>query len=529
MSRGSLHKIAWLCSLLLLLALAGCSAKGPGVKADVVFEPEAIDKAPALSNEELACLRSTGEIDRNLPPLAMKDVTKQYKYYLRQGRKHMQASVLRSEKYLPYAKKVFGKRGMPEDLAYLAIVESGYRTDAKSHAGAVGAWQFIPGTGKNFGLHQDGWTDERMDIYEATEAAADYLRKLYTKFRDWPTAIAAYNAGEGKMQRAMQGLGAKNFFEVREHNAKLPYDLQLREETKQYVPRFIAVSKIMRNLEALNFKTKGQQEVSVTRLNAKPGTDLKALSHALHIPWGDFCKLNRHQKAPITSVKQVTYVYVPSDKAEDGANHLANQHQGQYKGWQVCTINNGGQSWHKLENYYHIPQEKLRALNPGCSLKTGELVYLPTNRVLADSGSSKSTVMSLRREAKAQGCKVKTHILQDGETLYAVARRFGTSFTELMRYNQIADPAHLPTGMVLKIPSYHNETRLAQAGTREPAQGSSQGSLGQRKASYYVVQEKDNLWAIARRKRVTVEDLKRWNHVDERNLKTGTKLTVYAD
>ena len=146
------------------------------------------------------------------------------------------------------------KRWTPEDLAYLAIVESGYKPEAFSHAGAAGAWQFMPSTGKKYGLDQDKWTDERLDPYEATEAAASYLQKLYDDFGDWPTAIAAYNAGEGKMQRALEGSGSRNFFEVRERNETLPEKTRLREETKQYVPRFLAVTKIMRNLPQLGFE-----------------------------------------------------------------------------------------------------------------------------------------------------------------------------------------------------------------------------------------------------------------------------------
>lgn len=518
MSRGFLLKMVWLSCLIACLFLTGCAGKKANqVKVEVAFEPEAI-KEPALSPEEVACLKSTGEIDRNLPSTAMADVTKQYRYYLRQGRAHMQASVRRSEKYLPYAREVFHKRGMPKDLAYLAIVESGYRTDAKSHAGAVGAWQFIPGTGKNFGLHQDGWTDERMDFYEATEAAADYLRKLHTKFQDWPTAIAAYNAGEGKMKRALDASGSRNFFEVRERNETLPYDLQLREETKQYVPRFLAVTKIMRNLKALNFMTTGEPGVSVARLKAQPGTDLKSFSKSLNIPWGDFCKLNTHHRGEITSVSQSTYVYVPKDKAEAGSALLAERPKGEYANWQVCTINSSGKSWKQLGNYYHIPSEKLRALNPGCSLKTGELVFLPSQKGVGTSSGS------LRAERRSYG-KTRTHVLQRQETLYSVAKRYGVSPTELMHYNHISSPAHLPTGKVLQIPS-HQEKHYAKV---EPHEGTHYGSLGKRPSKVYVVQAHDTLWSIAKRNHTSVDELKRWNNVDERTLQTGAKLTVYAD
>ena len=537
MSRGYLPKLGWVCCLLAILALTGCAGinSGQAVKTGIVFEPEATKKAPALTDQEVACLKSTGEIDRNLTSTAMADVTKQYRYYLREGRKHMQASVTRSEKYLPYVREIFNQKGLPKDLAYLAIVESGYRTTAKSKAGAVGAWQFVPGTGTHYGLHQDGWTDERMDIYESTEAAAEYLGRLYKRFKDWPTAIAAYNAGEGKMSRAMAAAGAKNFFEVRERNESLSYELQLREETKQYVPRFLAVTKIMRNLDALNFKTTGVQEVQFARLKAKPGTDLKRLSETINMGWGDFCALNRHHKAEITSASEATYVYVPKDKVKESQDYLANNYKGKYASWKVCTLGSG-QSWQKLGAMYHVNGEKLRKLNPGCSLKTGELVYLPAGpqAVVADNAPKLKSgpAMSLRHEYPSTKGK-KTHTLQSNETLYAVARKYGVSPAELARVNNITDPSHLPTGMLLTIPSYH--AVAANSKSHGPHEGGSMGALGQRPAPkkqsqhLYVVKEKDNLWNIARRNGVTVDDLKRWNNVDEHSLRLGSTLRVSAD
>ena len=139
----------------------------------------------------------------------------------------------------------------------------------------------MPYTGKKYGLTQDWWLDERLDPYRATEAAADYLQKLYGDFRDWPTAIAAYNAGEGKMSRAKEGTGARNFYEVVERNHKLDEKARLRPETVQYVPRFLAMSKIMRNLPQLGFTPVDQDKPApVRRLTARPGTDLIALSRA---------------------------------------------------------------------------------------------------------------------------------------------------------------------------------------------------------------------------------------------------------
>ena len=161
-----------------LLLAGGCATrqgKGPEVSTPSLMLPDDESASP-LTRTELAALKSTGQIDKNVPADAMPDVARQYKYFLRKGRNTMSVFSKRSEQYLAYARKVFRSRGMPDELAYLAIVESGYRVDAKSPAGAAGAWQFMPYTGMKYGLNQDWWMDERLDPYNCllyTSDAAD--------------------------------------------------------------------------------------------------------------------------------------------------------------------------------------------------------------------------------------------------------------------------------------------------------------------------------------------------------------------
>lgn len=501
--------------------LSACATKQPEktIHTGIVLEPEATEKALPLTPEEIQALKSTGEIDRNLPTTAMADVTKQYIFYLHAGRKHMTASIARCGKSLPYARRVFSQRGLPKDLAYLAIVESGFRTDARSPVGAVGAWQFMQTTGSKFGLDKDTWTDDRLDIYEATEAAASYLGKLYQKFHDWPTAIAAYNAGEGKMSRAMQESGGHNFFEVRERNEIISEKNRLREETKQYVPRFLAVVKIMRNLKSLNFTELAEAEAGgVTRVVAEPGTDLKSFSQQLNINWGDFCLLNRHHQGAVSSATRQTYLYVPEEKAEMARNLLSTGHQGAYTGWQACRLDADCASWKSLEKRYHVSSEKLRAVNPGCTLKSGELIYLPAHAARAQAKAVPQRQQARADQSFAQA-KVKClHRLAAHETLYAVAQRYAVTSDQLMRFNGISNPATLPVGYTLKIPQ-----------TAQPAQRATAGANGQLgKKQVYVVQKDDTFWNIAKRLHVSVDDLRRWNAFDANKLREGTRLTVYA-
>ena len=533
----------------LCLVMAGCGARkgaSPEVAMPGVIVPEG--GADPLTQTEMSALKSTGHIDRDVPDQAMADVALQYKYFLRKGRQTMCTFSKRSEQYLDYARQVFRSRGMPEELANLAIVESGYRADAQSPAGAAGAWQFMPGTGTRYGLRQDWWTDERLDPYKATEAAADYLQKLHNDFGDWPTAIAAYNAGEGKMSRAKQGTGGRNFFEVKALNHTLDEKAQLREETKQYVPRFMAVTKIMRNLPQLGFEPiQPEKAPGVLRFTAQPGTDLAAFSKACNLSWPEFASYNRHHKRRITCTDHTTFVYVPLRSQQQAQQYLCTAQPANYAGWGPVTVASSADSWEKLSRRANVPVERLKAVNPDVArLKAGQTILAPKG-----VNMSKSAVAALDGKAAkgAKGAKAAKgekagkgvqkapagqtgaaaravaageHTLQANETLYAVARKYNVSVAALQEHNGIQNPGKLRQGHVLRIPGTAGKSQA-----KAPTAGAS-GSIGKKKASKatYTVQANDNLWKIARKHNVSVDDLKRWNRVDEKSLRSGARLVV---
>ncbi|WP_027719741.1 lytic transglycosylase domain-containing protein [uncultured Desulfovibrio sp.] len=537
----------WLAVAALCLLLAGGCAtrqgKGPEVSTPSLMLPDD-ESATPLTQTELAALKSTGQIDRNVPAEAMPDVARQYKYFLRKGRNTMSAFSKCSEQYLAYARKVFRSRGMPDELAYLAIVESGYRSDAKSPAGAAGAWQFMPYTGMKYGLNQDWWMDERLDPYKATEAAADYLQKLYGDFGDWPTAIAAYNAGEGKMIRAKQGTGGRDFFEIKARNHKLDSNAQLREETKQYVPRFLAVAKIMRNLPQLGFESiQPDKAPGMLRFTARPGTDLMAFSSACRLSWEEFRVYNQHHKRPITSTERATFVYVPARYERQATAFLHSPQANAYADWRPVKVTTSADSWDKISRRCNVPVPRLKAANPGNDrLRAEEMVLVPRSVNMSatavaaldpkESRSSRETRQGKKERLKPGDSRVPVrettvasgggHKLQPDETLYAVARKYNVSLKDLQDCNQIDNPSKVRAGCILRIPG----------GTvpAAPSSGGSSGRVGKagRKATY-TVQAKDSLWNIARKHNVSVDDLKRWNNVDEKSLRAGATLVVNLD
>ena len=158
-------------------------------------------------------------------------------YFTGRGREHMERYLARSHRYIPLMRKIFKKAGLPEDLVYLALIESGFILRAKSRVRAIGPWQFMKATGKRYGLHIDSWVDERQDPILSTEAAARYLRDLYLMFESWYLAASAYNGGEYRVLRAMEKAKSNNFW-------RLCQTHYLHRETKDYIPKLIAAALI---------------------------------------------------------------------------------------------------------------------------------------------------------------------------------------------------------------------------------------------------------------------------------------------
>jgi membrane-bound lytic murein transglycosylase D len=212
---------------------------------------------------------------------------KAYLVYFSTERKEVIRRYLsRSTRYLPMIKEVFQEYGLPEDLAYLAMIESGFNPNAYSHAHACGMWQFIKGTGARYGLAMDGYVDERRDPEKSTKAAARYLLDLYKQFGSWYLAAASYNCGEGRVQRELNQSSHKSFWDLSE-NMCLP------NETKNYVPQMIAATIIAKNPEKFGFKNVpylpplAQEKVPVTE-----PTSLRAAAVAVNVPVEEIQALN---------------------------------------------------------------------------------------------------------------------------------------------------------------------------------------------------------------------------------------------
>jgi membrane-bound lytic murein transglycosylase D len=220
--------------------------------------------------------------------------------------------LVRSEKYAPTIREILRKNGLPEDLVYLSMIESGFNMKARSRAKASGPWQFMDGTGKQYGLRVDYWVDERYDLEKSTVAAARYLKDLFDRFGCWYLAAASYNAGENRVQRAIEQRDTKDFWELREYKT-------LPKETQEYVPQLIAAALIAKEPEKYGFT--GIESVPVhtlSRVAVPGGVPLKTIARELSLDVADLRALNPEILKGITPPNRKEYqIKIPGTVGSD--------------------------------------------------------------------------------------------------------------------------------------------------------------------------------------------------------------------
>lgn len=457
------------------------------------------DDGIPLGTAEYIAFHSTGYLDMNLTAEEKQLVERHFKYYLHKQRATFERYVQRSEAYLPYVRQVFMEKGVPEEIAYLAIVESGFNSRAVSRAGATGMWQFMRFTGQNYGLAQNAWIDERRDPYKSTVAAADYLLKLYDMFGDWHLAIAAYNAGEGKIGRALTKTGAENFFDLCRLNDNIPErKARLRLETQQYVPRLLAVSKIMRNLEILGFTPPdANKALDVAPIKVGPGTDLGSLAQNSGISWNEFKNLNPAYRRTISPPNSSSVAYVPASQSQRAAAWLGKAEASRFAGWKQYRVRKGD-SLYAISSRHGVSIDVLRQANnmKGSALREGATMLVPGSKVTHTASAApakKSTPATAAK--KPVSSAVSSYTVKRGDSLYSIAMAHGVSVSSIQKANNMSPrQTRLMPGQKLGIPARGKATAAPSGG-----------------GSMTVVQKGDTLYGIALQHNTSVDELLRIN------------------
>lgn len=405
----------------------------------------------------------------------------------------------RARPYLYHIVEEIERRGMPMELALLPMIESAFVPTALSRSAASGIWQFIPSTGRHYGLRQDHWYDGRRDFTAATNAALDYLGKLFLDFGDWQLALAAYNCGEGCVARAIQ------------KNAQLglPTDypsLSLPEETRNYVPKLLALRNLMRDpaVHAIAIQPLPNQPY-FSAVTVHASLDLHSAARLADMSSEEFYALNAAFPRKIIRSDTPVNLLVPVDKADTFQRNLE---AGQWDSWQPYQAKKGERP-EEIAQRFGISVERLLEHNP-VQLKRGKLKQ------------AQAILVPVRRQAASKPAPgaAQAHIVARGETLFGIARRHGLTVDQLAAANPGLDSATLRPGQTLRLapeppasPLRLASLRVSAAPTAEPVP--------------YTVARGDTLFGIARRHQVSVADLQAWNpELAGATLRPGQTLIV---
>lgn len=367
-------------------------------------------------------------------------VEKWIQFFTVKDRERFSQFLGRGGKYKEVVESILEQNGVPAELFYLAMIESGYQTRATSRASAVGVWQFIHATGKRYGLDRDAFVDERRDPIRATEAAARYLRDLYNVFASWHLALAAYNSGEFRIMNAIIRGKSRDFWQLKEKGV-------LPRETSEYVPKFFAAVTIGQSPEKYGFSPVSEEKYPDLEAVEVPGpVMLKDVARIVGMPAEDLEKVNPHLHRGMTPPGSKNFeIWVPQSHA--AAVAASREQISSVKVKKVRTLASAGRETGG-RHYYHVK----RGDSLGSIARRAKTSVAFLKRINGLRSTRVHVGQTLRLDTKTYvSRRPPRHRVQAGESLTLIARRYGTSAPRLKRLNSLRSDRIRP-GMSLRLP-----------------------------------------------------------------------------
>lgn len=318
--------------------------------------------------------------------------------------------------------------GLPQDLLYLALIESGMNPNAYSRARAVGMWQFISSTGRKYGLEVSFWLDERRDPFKSTDAAIAFLSDLYEEFGSWYLAAAAYNGGPGRVRRGIARTGSDDFWDLAEART-------LRRETRNYVPKLIAAALIARNPERYGLRREiGEGPWDFEQVEVPDATSFDVLAEAAGVDEDVIRQLNPQFPRRVTPPDRVVQLRVPRGRSDQFAANYAMIPPEDRVTWLMHTVTRGQTLGH-IAGRYGTSVAAIRAANGNVNprrLQIGQRLIIPRS-----AGSVASRSVSSGTQVASQPSGPRTVTVRRGDTLWSIARRHGVSTRQLIAWNNL--------------------------------------------------------------------------------------------
>lgn len=471
-------------------------------------------------------LIDTAEFD--IPIDVNEDVIRWLNYFTGSGRKYYARWMARSTVVRPMMYEKLRAAGMPEDLVYLSMIESGYSTAAYSSAAAAGLWQFIPTTGREYDMRVDAWVDERRDPERSTDAAIAFLGDLYRKFGDWRLVWAGYNGGPGRVDKGIARHGTRDFWALESKNA-------FPDETDNYVPKIMAAAIIGKHPERYGFTgIEFLPPLDRDTVQVEGGYGLDVLARCAGITEDQLRELNPHLRQWATPPEGRLSIHVPTGKGESFLVAVADvppeervtfrEHR-VAKGETLGTIaKKYGVATSDLQRANHIKNANLVAVGQKLVIpkaSRGGAVAVVAEAPAPESKSRTDAAPAARSKKSAErgAALVSTagegstpprtttswHTVSKGDSLSNIASRYGVKQADLMKWNGISNANHIQAGQKLKV---YTPTSAW---------------------THYTVRKGDTLSSIADKSGCSVADLKSWNKIGGSTIYAGQQLKVKAN
>ena len=417
------------------------------------------------------------------------------KYFSGKNKKRFLRQLRNGDKYREIVRSVFKKHGLPEDLFYVGLIESGFYTHARSHAAAVGPWQFIRGTGKRYKLRIDRHVDERRSIYKSTEAAAQYFKDLYNIFGSWELALCAYNAGEYRIINAIRKGNTRNYKTLVKKNL-------IPKETVFYIPKVVVARYLDKKWNRVIDQKKQDFYNNVGSLRIEQTLNLSKIAQNIGLGWKTLKKLNPDLNSYwIRPRRRAFFLYLPTNKKQITINYLKKS------GYDIKKRYVKKQSSRNEKKYASRTRGKRKYYRvrrgdnlTGIAKKFGTTVKKIKNQNRLRSG--KILVGQRLRMSTSKASKRKYYRVRRGDNLTEIAQKFGTTVRRIKSKNRLRSGKIL-VGQRLRMPASKAQKR-----------------------KYYVVRRGDNLTRIAQRFGVSIKHLLRINRLKNQIIYPRQKIII---
>jgi membrane-bound lytic murein transglycosylase D len=455
------------------------------------LSPEKVLKAPETQGPAL-------ELSGFDLPIVHNDIVQKWMdYFQGRGKNWFERCLARKSAWEAMVYETFDEAGLPHDLIYVAMIESGFSNHAHSHAAAVGMWQFIAPTARGYGLRLDYWVDERKNPMLATQAAARYYDDLFRQFEDWSLAMAVYNTGPSRVRRAMRKHGTRDYWVLVEKRSLPP-------ETRDYVGKVMAAAILSHDPAKYGFViTDPQSPWRFEEVSIEGSVSLAVIARCAGVGLKDLEDLNPMFLRGATPPKVSTVVRVPAGTKETFTAAFAKLPDSEKLSYARHTVVKG-EALGVIAERYDVSTQSIVEFNrlPNANkIRVGMELVIPV------------PVGTEPAKAVPAGRRVVTIRIKSGDNLSTLALRHGVTRQEIMDWNNISDPDRLQMGQELSL-----------YGTAGPNASSPEPAAPQN----YKVKAGDSLYSIARAHSMSVVDLKKWNGLSSNTIQPGQLLKLGA-